>query len=609
MVRIRTAIYICLAFCAAAQLNAGTASARPRLPGMPKVLSPVSGATDVSTSPQLSWSSRLATSYDVYLGTTAPLPQVATRQAAATFTPSAALANGTTYRWKVVAYNKDGSTSGSEWSFTTQAAPPPPPPPGGTVWTVPAGGDLQATLDSAQPGDTILLQAGATFTGNFILPAKAEATSYITIRSSGDPSALPPPGVRIDPWYAPQLAKLRSPNSLPALATDAYAHHYRIELLELQGSPLGYYDILTLGDGSSSQNTLAMVPHNLIVDRVYVHGDATIGQKRGIALNSASTTIENSYISDIKSEDQDAQAICGWNGPGPYTIINNYLEASGENVMFGGEDPAILDLVPSDIVFARNHLSKPLDWQWQPWIVKNLFELKNARRVTIDGNIMENNWVSSQSGYAILLTPRNGGTAPWSGVEHVTFTNNVVRHVSSVFNILGVDDAHPSLTTTDVVIRNNLFTDVSAAAYGGEGRMLLINGGSQITLDHNTVMNDGLATVYPYDTPVQGFVFTNNILADNGYGIIGGGEAPGAPTVTAYFPNAVFLDNIIVGAPTSTYPTGNYYPATMADVGFVDYATGNYRLSSSSPYRAAATDGTAVGANIDAIGSGAGTVY
>jgi hypothetical protein len=82
--------------------------------------------------------------------------------------------------------------------------------------------------------------------------------------------------------------------------------------------------------------------------------------------------------------------------------------------------------------------------------------------------------------------------------------------------------------------------------------MLLINGGSQITLDHNTVMNDGLATVYPYDTPVQGFVFTNNILADNGYGIIGGGEAPGAPTITTYFPNSVFLDNIIVGAPTST---------------------------------------------------------
>src|SRR5215216_1143590 len=115
MVRVRPAIHMYLAFCAAAQLTAGTASARPRLPGIPKAPSPVNSATDVSTSPQLSWGSRLATTYDVYLGTTAPLPRVATRQPAATFTPSAPLANGTTYYWKIVAYNTDGSTSGSQW--------------------------------------------------------------------------------------------------------------------------------------------------------------------------------------------------------------------------------------------------------------------------------------------------------------------------------------------------------------------------------------------------------------------------------------------------------------------------------------------------------------
>lgn len=103
-----------------------------------------------------------------------------------------------------------------------------------------------------------------------------------------------------------------------------------------------------------------MVPHNLVVDRVYIHGDVTVGQKRGIGLNSASTSIVNSYIAEIKAEGQDSQAICGWNGPGPYLISNNYLEAAGENVMFGGADPAIVDLVPSDITFTRNHLFKPL---------------------------------------------------------------------------------------------------------------------------------------------------------------------------------------------------------------------------------------------------------
>jgi nitrous oxidase accessory protein NosD len=35
---------------------------------------------------------------------------------------------------------------------------------------VPAGGDLQAAINSAAPGDTIVLEAGATYRGPFWLP-------------------------------------------------------------------------------------------------------------------------------------------------------------------------------------------------------------------------------------------------------------------------------------------------------------------------------------------------------------------------------------------------------------------------------------------------------
>ena len=59
----------------------------------------------------------------------------------------------------------------------------------------------------------------------------------------------------------------------------------------------------------------------------------------------------------------DSQAINGYNGAGPFTIENNYLEAAGENVLFGGADPAVTNLVPSDIVLRRNHLFKPLEWR------------------------------------------------------------------------------------------------------------------------------------------------------------------------------------------------------------------------------------------------------
>ena len=77
------------------------------------------------------------------------------------------------------------------------------------------------------------------------------------------------------------------------------------------------------------------------------------------------------------------------------SIINNYLEAAGgENVMFGGADQSIPDLIPSDIGIRGNYFFKPLTWKkddpsygGKHWTVKNLFETKNARRVVIDGNL------------------------------------------------------------------------------------------------------------------------------------------------------------------------------------------------------------------------------
>src|SRR5262245_3543195 len=46
-------------------------------------------------------------------------------------------------------------------------------PPKGRSIEVKAGGDLQAALNQAKPGDAITLAAGASFTGNFSLPNKS----------------------------------------------------------------------------------------------------------------------------------------------------------------------------------------------------------------------------------------------------------------------------------------------------------------------------------------------------------------------------------------------------------------------------------------------------
>src|SRR5262249_38836706 len=51
------------------------------------------------------------------------------------------------------------------------------------------------------------------------------------------------------------------------------------------------------------------------------------------------------------------------NGSGPFRIVNNHLEAAGENLMFGGADPAIPQQIPSDIEICHNHFFKPLTWK------------------------------------------------------------------------------------------------------------------------------------------------------------------------------------------------------------------------------------------------------
>jgi len=95
-------------------------------PGTPGSPSPSGGATGISTTPTLTWSSSGATTYDVKFGTANPPPQVTTGQAPASYTPSTLSAN-TQYFWQIVAHNSIGTTTGPVWSFTTAVAGLPTP--------------------------------------------------------------------------------------------------------------------------------------------------------------------------------------------------------------------------------------------------------------------------------------------------------------------------------------------------------------------------------------------------------------------------------------------------------------------------------------------------
>jgi PKD repeat protein len=479
--------------------------------------------------------------------------------------------------------------------------------PTGNTLTVAAGGNFQAALNAANPGDVIVLQAGATFAGNFTLPNKSGA-GWVVIRTSAE-NSLPPQGNRITPAHSNVLAKLISPNAAPAIATQSGAHHYRFVGIEigLASNVATNYGLVAFGD--SYQNSAAQVPHHLVLDRCYIHGNAGGDLSRGVALNCASGAVIDSYIANIHGIGFDTQAIAGWNGPGPLKIVNNYLEAAGENVMFGGADPKIYGLVVSDVEFKRNLLSRPLSWNPREpsyagvrWSVKNIFELKNAQRVLVDGNVFEHNWMDAQNGTAILFTPRNQeGTAPWSVVQDVTFSNNIVRHTAAGINLLGRDYNYPSQPLQRVKIYNNLFVDVGSPRWGTNNVLFyLLDGTAQVTIDHNTAFQTG--NVISADGQSNtGFVYTNNLTPHNSYGIIGSGYGPGRSTLNAFFPGHTFAANLLAGGNAGAYPSGNYFPATLDAVGFVNRLAGDYRLSPLSPYRNAGTDGKDIGADIGAI--------
>jgi hypothetical protein len=492
----------------------------------------------------------------------------------------------------------ESSTTGSRPTLTVVYGPPTTP----GIIDVPAGGDLQQALNQVQRGGTVRLASGATYVGNFVLPAKS-GTSYILLTTK---TALPPAGTRITPSYRAALATIRSPDEFPALATVAGANYYRIVGVGFAANVGGAGDIIALG--SSTQTTLSQVPHHLEIDRVLIEGDPAVGQKRAIAANAAHVVITNSYIHEIKAVGQDSQAIAGWNTPGPITIRNNHLEAAGENVMFGGAHVSIPNVVPSDITIENNLMTKDLAWRGSSWTVKNIFELKSARRVHVHGNILEHNWEAAQTGYAVVFTPRNSsGENPWVVVEDVDFSGNVLRRSSAGFNILGYDNTARSGQLKRVRITNNVLYDIGGGTWGGSGIFAQLGGQPRdITFDHNTVMQGGhMLSLYSGSIinasgaqvpggPIVGLVFTNNLIKHNAYGIFGSSQAYGNGSLNYYAPGAIVRRNVIGSdkSVTSRYPTDNQFPTVAVFMThFLNPNVRDYRLISSSTYIDAGLDG------------------
>lgn len=474
-------------------------------------------------------------------------------------------------------------------------------PVGGQRIAVSTSSGFQAALNSANPGDIIELQAGTTFTGPFTLPNKTSGTGWIYVMSSAYTS-LPTPCTRVGPSDAANMPKLVvRAGSGGTINTAANAHHYRFVGIEFTPVADNFvYNIVYIGNGEKSAGSL---PNNLVFDRCYIHGDPTVGSRRGILMNGAAIAVVDSYISDCKEDGADSQALAAYSTTGPLKIVNNYLEGAGENVIFGGADPSIPDAVASDIEIRCNHFFKPLSWMSQQWDVKNLLEFKNAQRVLVEGNRFENCWPNAQSGFALLLTPRNqNGGAPWSVVQDITIRLNTFTNIAQGINISGYDAPNISQRTSRILIQNNVL-NVNSLGIGGDGRLFqVLNGSTDVIFDHNTGFCTNAYMVSDGSPKTDFFVFQNNLVSHATYGFIGSGTGSANTTLAAYFnPNWLVTKNAAIGGSATGYPSGNYFPANANVVGFVNFAGGDYRLISSSPYKGIGTDGKDLGADIDSI--------
>jgi hypothetical protein len=551
--------------------------------------------------------------------------------------------------------------------YTALSATPSP----GSVIAVGAGGDLQQAIKNVQCGQTITLQQGASFlssSAGFVLPAlNCQDNVWITIRTSAPDSSLPAEGSRLTPCYSgvrslpgrppfacqsTQVVTAKVVANLPHFAPGAFvfstgANHYRFIGLE----------ITRPGNAGTASLVKINNANRVIFDRVWIHGTANDNTETAIGLGAGSSYVAliDSYTNDFHCEAITGTCVdshvlfggLGNLGGGPYKIVDNFLEAAAEGLLFGG---GAATTTPTDIEVRRNHFFKPLTWQranphfvggphGNPFIVKNNFELKNGQRVLVEGNLMEDVWGGfTQNGYQIVLTPKSqaakgGSVCPMCIVADVTVRYNQLNHsgagiaVSAGLSSLG--GAAQGLE--NISIHDDLLDDVSATEYAGANGVLGLSANPQmewhdVTINHVTSASQNpilLVTGSINPSPMTNVTLTNSILVVGKYQIVSTGAGISNCDYRIAIPVNVFKacwgvytvsDNIIVDG-SNSWPLSQSFP-TLSQIGFVNYNKGNggdYRLcegvdnpastcTSASPYwTSPTTDGKPVGADIEGL--------
>ena len=534
----------------------------------------------------------------------------------------------------------------------------------GKVIQVRAGQDPSQAVEKASCGDTIELQAGATFDGLVLPPKKCDDSHWIIVRTNAPDAKLPPEGTRLEPCFAgvtslPGRPPFHCPSSENVLAKIEFqgrggngpvviapgANHYRLIGLEVTraASPAVIYHLI------GPKNAPA---DHLIFDRRWIHGTPQSETVRGVMLSHIRYgAVIDSYLSDFHCIARtgscvDSQAVAGGSGDdpmGPYKIVNNFLEAAAESIELGG---SAATQTPMDIEIRHNYMFKPMIWMkgqpgfvggpdGNPFIVKNHFELKNAVRVLFEGNVLENVWGGfSQVGFSILLGPKNqaigpSNVCPSCQVTDVTIRDCIISHVGGAFQIGNGLSANGGAAKDGgrYSIHDVVVDDIQSDFYNGRGifaQISTVPGVTQavplhdVSIDHVTAFPSRLLFNIggPLNDPRMSHLsITNSIFlaGDRAVTSTGGGvdrNCSGGPrsktmeiALASCFTSYNFQNNVIIGG-GGGWPKSTSTPSKPADVGFAsakEGSGGEYRLAASSKFKQKGSDGKDVGADLDAI--------
>lgn len=550
----------------------------------------------------------------------------------------------------------------------------------GATRTITSDANWDSTWAATNCGDTILIQAGITLTARHTIPTKhCDNTHWIKLWSS-DFASLPAYGTKISPCYA----GVASLNGRPPFNCGAVANH----MAKMQQP--GFAEVLTIStntqylsirgleitraSGTGEVNEMIALQtggvNHIVFWQNYIHGNDTGDEtnKATIIDRTSYTAFVDNFISSIvcitHGACTDAHTIGGGTNTvatdqdNTWKIVNNYLEAAGENIILGGGGAAI---IPSDLEIRHNYMFKPMWWNptdstYAPFpggnsaIVKNCFELKTGSRILFEGNVCQNVWggftqpaktteesATNQGGncpicattnvtnrYSYLTTSglgsgstiRSGGGSNWA-----TATNRLTYH-DIIYDNLGNSDlfalqngpqhavtTNPNTPTSINVLHDIYFahiTTVLASTDTTTNGSVGVSGpkaGSSVGQMSNYTYKDSLFVKESSDgisNPLAGCSDVPQLNCNCGV------STPTA-ALNACFSSYSFTNNAIVANGGLVWPGTNCTSEPSLTSILVNYNSGvmlpggDFHVKVTSPCHNTASDGTDPGANVDKV--------